>query len=204
MNDQTERRKIVSGGKRLNELGIMTGLEGNYSIKLGDNKLLISPKGIKLNEFSEEDLVVCDFNGNVIEGDHQPSSGVPMHRIIYESRPEVNAVIHTHSIAATSFAIADMPIPNSLEVLKDFAGGEIPVAAPYAPLGTEELATNIKKAMNGSFAVLLKNHGVLSFGRDMNHAVYVSWAVEMTARMVLNATQLGNVTEIGQALGGEK
>lgn len=196
MNYETQRRQIVESGKRLYELGIMTGLEGNYSIKLDDNKLLISPRGIKLNDFSEKDLVVSDFSGNPTDGSHQPSSGVPMHRVIYESRPEVNAVIHTHSIAATSFAIANKPLPQSLEVLKDFAGGEIPVATPYAPLGTEELAANIKKAMNGSYAVLLKNHGVLSFGKNMEHAVYVSWAVEMTARMVLNATQLGRVTEI--------
>jgi len=196
MNYLKERNKLIQSCKRLYELGIMTGLEGNYSIKLDENKLLISPKGLKLGEFTEEDLVICDYDGNVLEGDHTPSSGVLMHRVIYESRSEVNAVIHTHSIAATSFAIANKPIPNSLEVLKDFAGGEIPVAAPYAPLGSKELANNINEVMNGSFAVLLKNHGVLSFGRDMEHAVYVSWSVEMAARMVINATQLGDVTII--------
>jgi L-fuculose-phosphate aldolase len=174
----------------------MTGLEGNYSVRLRDNVMLISPSGMKVHEFKEEDLVVCSFLGEIIEGERKPSTGFSMHRLIYESRPEVNAVIHTHSIAATSFSIANKPIPNSLEVLKDFAGGKIPVTSEYAELGTEALAKNIKMAMNDSFAVLLRNHGVLSYGRDMKHAVYVSWAVEMAAKMVINASILGNITSI--------
>ncbi|GAB3807687.1 class II aldolase/adducin family protein [Virgibacillus kimchii] len=191
-----ERQAIINAAKRLYELGIMTGLEGNYSIKLEENKLLISPKGIKLHDLNEHDLIICDYEGNIIEGKHQPSSGLTMHRIIYENRPEINTVFHTHSIAATSFAIANQPIPNSLEVLNDFAGGEIPVAAPYAPLGSDDLANNIKLAMNNSYAVLLKNHGVLCFGKDVDHAVNVSWSVEMAARMVINANTLGTVTKI--------
>lgn len=193
---QKEREEIIDAGKRLLELGVLTGPEGNYSIKLEENKMLISPSGVKINELTPEKLIVCDFDGKVIEGNGKPSSGVPMHSMVYNLRPEVSSVIHTHSIGATSFSIANKSIPNSLEVLKDFAGGEIPVASPYAPVGTNELAKNVEMNMNKSFAILLQNHGVLAYGKDMNHAVMVSWSVEMAAKMVINAQTLGDITTI--------
>lgn len=193
---QKEREEIIKVGRELLNLDILTGFEGNISIKLNNNKMVITPSGRKIRELTPDNLVVSDFKGNLLEGEEKPSSGVPMHTMIYNLRPEVSAVIHTHSPFATSFAIAEKEIPNSLEVLKDIVGGTVPVASPYSPVGTHELANNVKNHINNSFAILLKNHGVLAFGKDINHAAQTSWAVEMAAKMVVNAKILGNVTTI--------
>lgn len=189
---QQIKEELLAMANQLFKFGIMTGLEGNYSYRIGE-KVLISPAGKKLFDLKPEDFLLCDLDGTVIEGKEKPSSGLEMHRLIYNKRPEVKCVVHTHSIAATSFAIAGKAIPNSLEVLKDFAGGEIPVTKKYAPLGTQELSDEINQTLEESFGVLLKNHGVLSFGKSINHAMFVAWAIEMGAKMVINAKILGNV-----------
>lgn len=193
-----EREEIIRVGNQLVEMGILTGLEGNFSVKINDNLLLITPAGVKIKDLTPDRLVICDFNGNIIEGGEKPSSGVPMHTMIYNLRKDVNAVIHTHSIGATSFAVAGIPISNSLEVLKDYVGGEVPIAKPYAPVGTHELAEKVKDNLTDSYAILLQNHGVLAFGKNMPHAFKVAWAVEMAARTIINAQILGNVTTLDE------
>lgn len=197
-NYMNERNEMIRIGKQLVEMGILTGMEGNFSIKLDHNALLITPAGVKIHDLIPERLVVCDFEGNLIDGDEKPSSGVPMHTMIYKLRNDVNAVIHTHSIAATSFAVAGIPIPNSLEVLKDYVGGEVPIAKPYAPVGTHELAENVRQNLTNSNAILLQNHGVLAFGKTISYAFKSAWAVEMAAKMIINAKVLGNITTISE------
>lgn len=193
MEHEQLRKDLVAAGRLLMEMGILSGVEGNFSARIpGTDEMLISPAGIKAAQLEPQMLCRVRLDGTVLDGPHKPSSGVPMHAACYTARPEAGAVIHTHSTAATSFAIAGREIPDCFEALHDFAGGTIPVA-PYGRLGSEGLGQNVLQTIGSAWAVLLQNHGVLAFGRDVQHAVKVAAFVEQAAQMVINATVLGRV-----------
>lgn len=187
------RRELIDTARRLTDLGILSGMEGNLSARVpGQETFLISEAGVKSTQLTPEKLVLVDYQGNVLEGSGKPSSGVPMHAMVYRLRPDAMAVVHTHSPYATGFAIANEPIPCALEALRDIVGGGVPIAA-YAPLGTQELARNVAAAMTRAWAVLLGNHGVLAFGRDLRHAATVAYMVEAAAKMTVIAKLIGRI-----------
>lgn len=188
------RQALIDAGLQLIELGVLTGIEGNLSVRVPDHPeaMIISPAGVKARQLTPEKMLVVGFDGKVLEGNLKPSSGVPMHAMAYRLRPNANAVIHTHSTAATAHAIANKPIPLVLEAQHDMVGGAVPVAR-YARLGTQALANNVAAAMTESWAVLLQNHGVLAFGKDLKHAIHVAAQLESAAKMAVMAQVLGNV-----------
>lgn len=165
------KKKIVEIAKKADEEGLCKHKSGNFSIK--DKKtgyILITPSGVDREDLTYEDICVIDSDLNVIErkGDLKPSSEVLMHVYAYKVRKDINAVVHTHSRFATSFAVLNKEIPP-IVYEASYYGGTAYVAA-YARPGTKELAESIIEPLKKSNACLLQSHGTITVGKDLEEA----------------------------------
>jgi len=157
--------------------------------------VVIKPSGVKYEDLRPEQLIVIDVNGKVLEGDLKPSSDTASHLYIYRQRPDVNGVVHTHSPYATAFAAVGKPIPVYLTAIADEFGGPIPCGG-FALIGSEEIGRVVVESIGSSPAVLLKNHGVFTIGKNAETAVKTAVMVEDVARAVWLALQLGQPDQI--------
>jgi len=166
---------------------------GNVSVRASAEHIAITPSGISYDEMAEEDLVIVNLNGDVVEGNAIPSSETPMHTTIYKNMPAVKAVVHSHSPFALAFATVGKSIPIiSTEGLA--IRGPIPIA-DYACPGTEAQGWAAIHAMQGPPAVmgtLLKNHGVLATGANLTEAYSAACRIEMAAKIYFLALQIGD------------
>jgi len=185
------RGKILETGHFLIKNNLTVGSSGNISVRIpNENKVLITPSMIPFTKMTSDDLLLIDLDGNVIEGERNPSVETPMHLSIYKKRNEINAIIHAHPIYSSAFAVAHKTIPPIIDELVVYTGGEIQLAK-YALPGTEELAENVVNALGNRKAVLLSNHGILVCGKDLDDAVDVLLKVERTAKIYILAKILG-------------
>jgi L-ribulose-5-phosphate 4-epimerase len=172
-----------------NDLVKWTG--GNVSGRDPETGLVvIKPSGVKYPDLRPEHLIVLDVNGKVIEGNLSPSSDTASHLYIYRQRPEVGGIVHTHSPYATAFAAVGKPIPVYLTAIADEFGGPIPVGG-FALIGGEEIGRVVVESIGRSPAVLLKNHGVFTIGKNAEAAVKAAIMTEDVARTVWYALALG-------------
>jgi L-ribulose-5-phosphate 4-epimerase len=178
--------------------GLVVWTAGNISARVpGADLLVIKPSGVSYDELSPENMVVCDFDGRVVEGAHRPSSDTAASAYVYRHLPDVGGVVHTHSTYATAWASRGEAIPCVLTMMADEFGGEIPIA-PFAMIGGEDVGHAIVETLRGhrSQAVLLKNHGVFTVGRSPRDAVKAAVMCEDVARSVHVARQLGTPAPI--------
>lgn len=190
LSDGAVRRAICDYGRQLLEDDLTTGTGGNLSARLDENHIAISPSGIPYEDISPEDVPIVRTDGTVVEGDVDPSTELPMHLAVYEERPDVGGVVHTHSPNATTFASLGEPIPASHYLLA-FTGTEVPVAE-YQTHATQELGEAAVEALGESFnATLLRNHGVLTADEDLDSAYTVAQMVEYCARIHYQARAIG-------------
>ena len=155
------RRAVVEAGLKMIKSHLVVGTWGNISARVkGEELVAITPSGIDYDMITPEDIVVLDFEGNVVDGEKKPSIEYNMHIEVYKQRPDVNAVVHTHSEFCTAMAIARKPIPPAAEDLVQIVGGEVRVSEYKFP-GSKELGYAAVKALEGRNAVLLANHGCL-------------------------------------------
>jgi L-ribulose-5-phosphate 4-epimerase len=181
-----------------NELVVWTA--GNVSARVpGADLLVIKPSGVRYDEITPDAMVVTDLEGKLVEGDHQPSSDTAAHAYVYQHMPEVSGVVHTHSTYATAWSARGEPIPCVLTMIADEFGGEIPVG-PFALIGDDSIGRGIVETLRGhrSPAVLMRNHGVFTIGRDAKAAVKAAVMCEDVARTVHIARQLGEPVPIPQ------
>jgi L-ribulose-5-phosphate 4-epimerase len=159
--------------------------------------LVIKPSGVSYDELTAESMVVCDLDGNLVEGDFAPSSDTAAHAYVYRAMPEVGGVVHTHSPYATAWAARGEPIPCVLTAMADEFGGEIPVG-PFARIGSDEIGKGIVATLSGhrSPAVLMRNHGVFTIGPTARAAVKAAVMCEDVARTVHLARSLGDPVPI--------
>jgi len=182
-----------------NDLVVWTA--GNVSARVpGEDLLVIKPSGISYDEISADTMVVTDLEGNLVEGDHKPSSDTAAHAYVYKHMPHVQGVVHTHSTYATAWAARAEAIPCVLTMIADEFGGEIPVG-PFALIGDDSIGRGIVETLRGhrSPAVLMRNHGVFTIGRSARDAVKAAVMCEDVARTVHIARQIGTPLPIGQA-----
>ena len=177
-----------------NDLVKWTG--GNVSGRDPETGLVvIKPSGVKYPDLQPEHLIVLDVDGKIVEGNLSPSSDTASHLYIYRQRPDVNGVVHTHSPYATAFAAIGKPIPVYLTAIADEFGGPIPCGG-FALIGSEAIGQVVVESIGSSPAVLLKNHGVFTIGKNAESAVKAAVMVEDVARAVWLALQLGQPDEI--------
>jgi L-ribulose-5-phosphate 4-epimerase len=171
------------------DLVVWTG--GNVSARDPETGLVaIKPSGVRYDDLTAASMVVVDLDGNVVDGEHKPSSDTASHLYIYRHRPDVNGVVHTHSRYATAFAAVGRSIPVYLTAQADEFGGEIPCGA-FAFIGDEAIGEVVVQSIGSSPAVLLKNHGVFTIGPTPTAAVKAAVMVEDIAATVFMALQLG-------------
>lgn len=187
-----ERKALIKYGKKLLETGLTVGTGGNISIYDRDSGYMaITPSGLDYNSLTEEDIVIMDLHGNVVEGIRKPSSEYLMHSIVYQHRTDVNAMVHTHAIYSTTISALNIDLP-AVDYLVAFSGGESVRCAKYATYGTKELAENALKAMEGRKAVLLANHGINVVGVNIEEAFAITEQLEFCARVYWQAKAIGN------------
>jgi L-ribulose-5-phosphate 4-epimerase len=179
--------------------GLVVWTLGNVSARDPQSGLVvIKPSGVLYDRLRPEDHVVVDPDGNVVEGDLKPSSDTATHLYIYRHRPDIGGVVHTHSCYATAFAAVGRPIPVCLTEIGDEFGGPIPCAG-FALIGDEQIGKLVVESIGESPAVLLKQHGVFTVGKDARAAVKAAVMLENAARTVFLATQLGEIEPIDPA-----
>ena len=192
---EVSRKKLVETGRRLYERGFLAGSDGNMSVRLPDDRVVVTPSGRPKGRLSPADLVVIDLDGNHLEGTLQASSEVAMHLFVYRERPEIQACVHSHAPCATAFAAAGEELPdNVLPEVVLFVGG-IPLTA-YAPPGTPAVPESLEPHIADRSAFLLRNHGLLTIGRNLEEAYNRHETVEHYARIVLLARGIGPVVPI--------
>lgn len=175
--------------------GYVASNDGNISVRLSENRLLITVTGVSKGFLTPEQLIVVDYDGRVITGDKEPSSEMKMHLMVYRERPDVHAVAHAHPPTATGFSVAGINLPENLlpEVIVSL--GSIPTAA-YGTPGTMELVESLKQYVCDHDAILLENHGALTLGPDIITAYHKMETVEHVAQIALVARSLGQVNTI--------
>jgi L-fuculose-phosphate aldolase len=182
MQIEKARKLILSAVKDVVAKGLVTGSWGNISLKFEKDCYAITPSGHRYSTMSVEDIAIINADGIKLTGDCIPSSEMPLHLEIYKTRPDVRAIVHTHSIYATACSTMHKSIPPLIEDLAQVIGGEI-CTAKYAISGSKEIAQNAVKALGKRNAVLLANHGVVCCGRDLDEALIIAELVEKAARI---------------------
>ncbi|MEW1839223.1 L-ribulose-5-phosphate 4-epimerase [Nonomuraea angiospora] len=194
-------RKIVADlHAELVRYNLVVWTAGNVSGRIpGEDLFVIKPSGVSYDELTPENMVVCDLDGNLVEGEHSPSSDTAAHAYVYRNLPDVGGVVHTHSTYASAWAARGEAIPCVLTAMADEFGGEIPLG-PFALIGDDSIGQGIVETLKGhrSKAVLMQNHGVFSIGKDPKAAVKAAVMCEDVARTVHVARQLGEPLPIPQ------
>ncbi len=187
------RAELAALHTELTRYQLVVWTAGNVSGRVpGADLFVIKPSGVSYDELDAGAMVVCDLDGNLVEGERQPSSDTAAHAYVYRHLPEVGGVVHTHSTYATAWAARGEAIPCVLTMAADEFGGEVPIG-PFALIGDDSIGRGIVETLRGSRspAVLMQNHGPFTVGKDARAAVAAAVMVEDVARTVHVARQLG-------------
>ncbi len=192
MNKQDERQQVIDYALKLNTTGLSPGKSGNISVRFNEG-LLVTPSGVEYQQLSPSDIVNMDLSGNVSDDCVlQPSSEWHFHSDLYQSRADINAIVHTHSTYCTALACTGRSIPAFHYMVAIAGGKDIPIA-PYALFGTEQLSENIVACLQSRQACLLANHGMIAMGSDLATAFKLAQEVEALAKQYCIALKLGNL-----------
>jgi L-ribulose-5-phosphate 4-epimerase len=195
------RQTVATLHSELTKYGLVAWTAGNVSARVpGADLMVIKPSGVSYDELTAAAMIVCDLDGQVVEGDLAPSSDTAAHAYVYRAMAEIGGVVHTHSPYACAWAARNEPIPCVLTAMADEFGGEIPVG-PFALIGNDDIGKGIVETLSGhrSPAVLMRNHGVFTIGPDAKAAVKAAVMCEDVARSVHLARQLGEPVSIEPA-----
>jgi L-fuculose-phosphate aldolase len=173
----------------------VAGTWGNVSVKLGDSSMAITPSGVDYLSMKAEDIVIVDLGTGEARGG-TPSTEKDLHREIYLSRPEIGAVVHTHSMSACTVAAARREVPPILDDLAQIVGPTLRVA-DYALPGTSKMRRSALRALKGRMAALLANHGAVALGRNLGEALTCARIVEKGCRAFIEAEFLGGAKSVG-------
>src|SRR5262252_9302466 len=191
MNVESLRADIVEVGRRMYARGYTASNDGNISVRIAPDRLLMTPKSVCKGFMTPDMMCVTDLEGRKLQGDRDPSSEMLMHLEVYRQRRDVQAVVHAHPPIATGFAVAGIPLDRAVlaEVLTTL--GSIPIAE-YATPSTKELPEAVRKYIKAHDGMLLANHGALTLGADLFSAYYKMETIEHFAKISLVARLLGN------------
>lgn len=183
-------RAICRVGRALAERQLIAGGEGNITLRLSADRVLVTPRGMAKGDLVPDDLVEVDYEGRRLRGTREASTEVRMHLTILTARPDMQAVVHAHPPVATGFAAAGQTLDG--DVLPELVAFVGPVAlAPYGMTGTGELSERLRPLVGSHEAILLANHGAVTMGRTLDEAHYRMESLEQAARTLLVARLLG-------------
>ena len=189
VNEFEIKKQICDIGRRIYNRNMVAANDGNISVKLNDNEFLCTPTGVSKGFMTPEFICKVDAQGNVIQANpgFKPSSEIKMHMRVYQKRPDVGSVVHAHPIYATSFAIAGIPLTQPIMPEAVIALGCVPIAE-YGTPSTMEIPDNLEKYLPYFDAVLLENHGALTWSTDLNAAYMKMESVEFYAQLLYQKT----------------
>lgn len=182
------REKIIKACIWLQERAFVIGTWGNVSVRIGPHAL-VTPSRIDYQAMKPDDLVIIDLEGNVIEGTRTPTSEKDVHRLIYKKRSDIGAIVHCHSEYACAVSGSGRSIPPIIEEMSQLLGGGVPCTRRYVPAGRHlALGEETAKTIGSGNALLLRNHGPVCCGKDLDEALLVCQVVEKAAMIFLALT----------------
>lgn len=190
-SDAEVKNIICEIGRRMYLRGYVAANDGNITIRSGINEVWATPTGVSKGYMAPDMLVKLDMEGNVIEGSYKPSTEIKMHLRVYKENPEIKTVVHAHPPIATSFAIAGISLDKPILAEAILTFGTVPVV-PYATPGTSEIPEAIAAFCRNYTAVLLANHGALTWGRDPQEAYFKMESLEHYAQILMFTDKILN------------
>lgn len=192
------KNQICDIGKRIYDRRMVAANDGNISVKISDNEYLCTPTGVSKGFMTPDYICKIDGEGNILQanGKFKPSSEIKMHLRVYQKRPDVKAIVHAHPIYATSFAIAGVPLTAPIMPEAVIALGYVPIAE-YGTPSTMEVPDNIEKYLPYFDAILLENHGALTYSDSLVAAYHKMESLEFYAELLFKSSQLGTPKEFG-------
>jgi L-fuculose-phosphate aldolase len=184
------REELISYGRQAYDLGFVSEFEGNLSARLGPDRILMTPSQMPYPQRTVEDVALLDLNGNQISGTRKFSSEHKMHLSIYKARPDVNAVVHCHSLYLSVLAVMGEPLKMVLDEMTPFLGGDIQVSK-FAGSGTQDLADYVVEALGQRNGALVANHGHVSVSGSLQFAWVITKAMEKFAHIYYLAYAAG-------------
>lgn len=189
------REEMCQVCRLLYDRGYVVSNDGNVSVRVAPDRILITPSGVGKGRMTPEMLVLCDLQGNVLDGDRYPSSESKMHLMVYRERGDVMSVVHAHPPISTAFAICRRPLKERYLAEMVVGLGEVPVTE-FAMLSTDEVPESVRPFVHSHNAVLLANHGALTWGASLLSAFDRLETVEQTAKVYYYVSRLGGGVEI--------
>jgi L-fuculose-phosphate aldolase len=186
----SKRKDLVATAQRMAALGLTPGMSGNVSVRT-KHGFLVTPSGLPYPELRPSDLVELGLDGTILDGDRAPSTEWQLHRDLLAARPDLHAIVHTHSLFCTSIACLREPIPAVHYMVVLAQSDHIP-CADYATFGSTELASNVVRALGDGHACLLANHGMVALGASLPAALKLAMEVETLAAQYWHARAIGS------------
>ena len=189
------KQEVLECNLMLPKYNLVVMTSGNVSSRDPESGLVvIKPSGVDYEKLKAEDMVVVDLDGNVVEGKLKPSTDTDTHLYVYRVREDINGMVHTHSVYASSFAAAGEPIPACLTAC-GMVGGEVPLGG-FVPVGGEYIGAEIVDKIGSKLAIVMQNHGVFTIGRDAHHATKLAIEVEDIAKITHLAMTRSKIVRI--------
>lgn len=188
---------VLAAAKDMLRKGLVEGTAGNISARREDGSVVITPSSVDYEDMALDDLVVIDLDGHVLEGKdgRSPSSEKLLHLACYKGFDDVGAVIHSHPVHATMFAVTHRSIPACIDEFSIYVGGDVRCAT-YAPSGSEEMGVAAVEALQGRGAALIANHGMVAVAPTPAKALHITGLVERSAHITWGALQLGELVPL--------
>ena len=196
MTEAEAREAVRAAGVRLVEEGLVAGTWGNVSLRFSSDEIAITPTGTDYMAMKVEDIVIVSLRTGEARGG-KPSSELHMHEAVYASRPEIRAVVHTHSMSASTVAAARREVPPVLDDLAQIVGPTLRVA-DYSLPGSKKMGRAVVRAMAGRMAALMANHGLVACGRNLQEALLCAQIAEKGCRAFVEAEFLGGAKSVGR------
>ena len=189
------RRDVLATLQEMDRSGLTEGTAGNVSARTNDGRVILSPTALPYAGMTESDLVVTDLDGKHLEGDRAPTTEIDLHLACLRRHADIRAVVHSHAVHASMFAIAGQPISCVLEEFEYYVGGDV-LVAPYHRTGTAALGDAAADRLADRAAVLLANHGLVVVGANAAEALQLTRLVERAARIIQGARALGEAVPL--------
>jgi L-fuculose-phosphate aldolase len=195
--ERKHREEIVRYGRMLHQRSFVAAMDGNLSVRLKGGRILVTPTCVSKGAMKPADMVIVDLHGKQVSGHRSVTSEIGMHLLVYRLRPDVEAIVHAHPPTATGFAAAGIPLTEPLVCEVVMGLGCIPLAR-YGTPGTSELAQTLEPFVPNYDAILMSNHGVVSYGDTLEHAYMKMETVEHFAQIALVTHLLGRQQPLKQ------
>ena len=192
---EATKREIIKAGMNLDRYGLIALSGGNVSVRMETGEILVTPSGMIYEDLTEDDILVMDLDGKIIEGTRKSSSDTEAILYIFQKRPDVNAVIHTHQPYATAVGLIQDEFEVNLTTLANATAGPVPVT-PYSSAGSIEMGIDTVNYVGEGLAVILAHHGVMTIGKNLKQALYAAVYLEEAAKCYLAARACGETKKM--------